>query len=274
MPGLDDVVRRALDWPVEHVAVAVIHAEGAVAASAGEVEREFPLASVTKILTAYAVLVAVDAGLLAWDTPAGPVGSTVRHLAAHASGLSFHDAAWVQAAPGTRRIYSNAGFEVLGDTVAAASGQPFATYLDAAVLTPLGMGASRLAGSPGAGAVSTVADLSRIAAELQSPTLISASLLAEATEVAFPGLSGVLPGYGRQEPNDWGLGWEVRGTKQPHWTGATSSPETFGHFGRSGTFLWVDPEAGLACIALTDRDFGDWAIQAWPAFTDAVLGAL
>ncbi len=271
MPVLDDVVRRALDWPVEHVAVAVVTAEGAVAATAGDVEREFPLASVTKILTAYAVLAAVDAELLSWDTPAGPEGSTVRHLAAHASGLSFHDATWVQAAPGTRRIYSNAGFEVLGETVAAASGQPFTAYLDAAVLQPLGMAASRLDGSPGAGAVSTVADLCRLAAELQSPTLISAGLLAEATEVAYPGLAGVLPGYGRQQPNDWGLGWEIRGSKDPHWTGATSSPETFGHFGRSGTFLWVDPEAGLACLALTDRDFGDWAIQAWPAFTDQVL---
>jgi CubicO group peptidase (beta-lactamase class C family) len=89
--------------------------------------------------------------------------------------------------------------------------------------------------------------------------------------VAYPGLAGVLPGYGRQQPNDWGLGWEIRGSKDPHWTGATSSPETFGHFGRSGTFLWVDPEAGLACLALTDRDFGDWAIQAWPAFIDQVL---
>lgn len=273
VPGLDDVVHRALDWPVDHVAVAVVDAEGSVLASAGDVERVFPLASVTKILTAYAVLAAVDSGLLSWDTPAGPPGSTVRHLAAHASGLSFDDADQVQAAPGTRRVYSNAGFDVLGDTVSAAAGCPFAGYLDAVVLRPLGMGASRLDGSPGAGAVSTTADLARLAAELQSPTLISASLLAEATEAAFPGLSGVLPGYGRRQPNDWGLGWEIRGHKSPHWTGARSSPETFGHFGRSGTFVWVDPEAALACIALTDRDFDEWARAAWPPFTDAVLAA-
>jgi hypothetical protein len=29
--------------------------------------------------------------------------------------------------------------------------------------------------------------------------------------------------------------------------------------------------AGLACVALTDRAFGPWAVQAWPPFTDAVL---
>lgn len=273
MPGLDDVVRRALDWPAEHVAVAVVAAEGQVLARAGDIDREFRLASVTKILTAYAVLVAVDAGVVALDQPAGPAGATVAHLLAHASGLSFHDPTWAQAAPGTRRIYSNAGFDVLGDVVAADAGQSFADRMRDSVLVPLGMTSTRLVGSAGAGAVSTVADLSRLAAELQSPTLVPASLFATATEVAFPGLAGVLPGYGRQAPNDWGLGWEIRGTKQPHWTGSGTSPETFGHFGQSGTFLWVDPEAAQACVALTDRDFDQWAVEAWPPFTDAVLAA-
>ncbi|MCA1572199.1 MAG: beta-lactamase family protein, partial [Chloroflexi bacterium] len=123
-------------------------------------------------------------------------------------------------------------------------------------------------------AVSTAADLARFAAELQSPTLVARETLAEATEVAFPGLRGVLPGYGRQDPNDWGLGFELRGLKSPHWTGLHSSPGTFGHFGQSGTFLWVDPGAGAACVVLTDRDFGDWAVQAWPPFTDGVLAEL
>jgi hypothetical protein len=33
----------------------------------------------------------------------------------------------------------------------------------------------------------------------------------------------------------------------------------------------VDPVARLACVVLTDLDFGNWAIEAWPALTDAVL---
>jgi CubicO group peptidase (beta-lactamase class C family) len=89
--------------------------------------------------------------------------------------------------------------------------------------------------------------------------------------VAFPGLVGVLPGYGRMEPNDWGLGFELRDTKEPHWTGRRNSPRTFGHFGQSGSFLWVDPEAGLACACLSDRRFGDWAKKAWPRLSDAVV---
>ena len=87
----------------------------------------------------------------------------------------------------------------------------------------------------------------------------------------FPGLVGVLPGFGRQEPNDWGLGLELRDAKSPHWTGAHNSPRTFGHFGRSGTFLWVDPDADLALACLTDLAFGDWAAEAWPRLSDAVL---
>ena len=82
--------------------------------------------------------------------------------------------------------------------------------------------------------------------------------------VQFPGLDGVLPGFGKQTPNDWGLGFELRDAKSPHWTGARNSPRTFGHFGRSGTFLWVDPDAGVALACLTDRNFGDWAKEAWP----------
>ncbi len=265
-----DSVRAVTGWPVDHVAVAVVGSDGAVLAAEGPMAREFRLASVTKLLTAYATLIAVEEGAVEWDQPAGPPGSTVRHLIAHTSGLAF-DEHKAMAAPGTRRLYSNAGFEVLADTVHDASGIPFAEYLTEAVLEPLDMTSSRLAGTAGAGAVSTCDDLVRFAAELQAPTLVSPTTLAEAVTVAFPGLAGVLPGYGYQPENDWGLGFELRDHKAPHWTGKQSSPRTFGHFGQSGTFLWVDPEAGVASVAMTDRAFGQWAIDTWPAFTDAVL---
>jgi CubicO group peptidase (beta-lactamase class C family) len=273
MPDLRTAVGEVLDWPVDHAAAVVVAADGTVLATAGEQDRVFRLASVTKPLAAYAVLVAVEEGAVEWDTPAGPEGSTVRHLAAHASGLAPVERV-VQTPPGTRRIYSNAGFDVLGETIAAAAGMPFAEYLHEAVLGPLGMTATRLDGSPAADAVSSGADLARYAAELQAPTLVHPDTLAEATTVAFPGLDGILPGFGRQRPNDWGLGWEIRDGKSPHWTGAASSSRTFGHFGVSGTFLWVDRDAGAACVVLTDREFGPWAIEAWPPFTDGVLAAL
>jgi CubicO group peptidase (beta-lactamase class C family) len=268
-----EILHTVRQWPVGTVAVAVVNASGAVLGSHGPQDQPFRLASVTKLLSAYAVLLAVQEGTVDFDQPAGPPGATVRHLLAHASGLAF-DTQRGSAAPGAKRIYCNAGFVVLADTVALSSGIRFADYLTEGVFRPLGMFSSQLVGSAAAGAVSTCADLARFAAELQAPTLLAPQILTEATQVAYPGLDGVLPGYGLQRPNDWGLGFELRGHKSPHWTGSRNSPTTFGHFGRSGTFLWVDPVAGAACIALTDRDFGPWVRDAWPPFSDAVLAEL
>lgn len=261
------------EWPVDNAATAVVDTNGRMLGNHGDIERPFKLASVTKPLAAYAVFVAVEEGAVEWDQPAGPEGSTLRHLISHTSGLSFNERT-VQAAPGTRRIYSNAGFEVLGEVVAEATGIPFDQYLREAVFEPLGMATSALDGSPAAAGVSSVSDLATFAAEVQSPKLVSAPLVREATSVVFPGLMGVLPGYGSQRANDWGLGFEIRAHKEPHWTGSRSAPSTFGHFGQTGTFLWVDPVAGVACVAMTDRRFGEWAVSAWPAFTDAVLAEL
>ncbi|WP_417235175.1 serine hydrolase domain-containing protein [Arthrobacter sp.] len=258
------------DWPVPHVAAAVLNASGTTLRTRGDTQRIFPLASVTKLLSTYALLVALEEEAITLEMPAGPEGSTVRHLLAHASGYDFSTDV-VRAAPGTRRIYSNIGFDVLGQTVKRETGIEFADYLSEAILQPLGMESTRLNGSPAADGKSTVSDLCRLAAELQRPTLVSEPTLAEATVVQFPALDGVLPGYGRQRPNDWGLGFELRGSKDPHWTGQENSPRTFGHFGQSGTFLWVDPDAGLACTVLTDRDFGPWAHRLWPEFSDRVL---
>ena len=270
------------NWPVPTAAAAVVTrgespassgSTPAVAGSHGPTGNRFALASVTKPLTAYAALIAVEEGAVELDEPAGPAGSTFRHLLAHTSGLAF-DEDRPMAEPGTRRIYSNAGFEALGDHLAKVTEIPFPQYLHEAVLEPLGMTATELPGSPAKDAVSSTDDLSRFAAELLAPRLLSPATLDEATSVVFPGLKGVLPGYGNQAPNDWGLGFEIRDGKSPHWTGASSSPRTFGHFGQSGTVLWVDPDAGAACVALADRDFGQWAVDAWPPFTDAVLAEL
>jgi CubicO group peptidase (beta-lactamase class C family) len=267
-----ETIRR---WPVPNAVAVVVLRDGTVAGAEGETDRPYPLASVTKLLTAWAALVAWEEGAFELDDPAGPEGSTVRHLLAHASGLAF-DERRAQAAPGERRIYSNAGFEVLAEHVAATTGMPFTRYLREAVLEPLGMTATELpeGATPAAGAVSTAADLALFAAEVQSPRLLHPSTLETATTVAYPGLRGVLPGYGPQRPNDWGLGLELRDGKAPHWTGAHSSPRTYGHFGQSGTFLWADPEAGAACVVLTDRAFGPWAHPVWPALTDAILAEL
>ncbi len=253
---------------MDTAAVAVLDRTG-VLASVGPADLELPWASVTKPLTALAVLIAVGEGAVDLDEPAGPPGSTVRHLLAHASGIAPGDDA-VLSLPGRRRIYSNRGFELLAEHVAGGTGIPFAQYLRASVLDPLGMAGTRLAGTPAAGAEGPLGDLAALGRELLAPTLVP-ELVAEATRTAFPGLAGVLPGFGRQDPNDWGLGFEIRDAKRPHWTGTRNSPGTFGHFGQSGSFLWVDPAAGIACACLTGRRFGDWAARCWPELSDRVL---
>ena len=260
------------DWPVTAAAAAVIGPSG-VLDSYGNTERVFELASVTKPLVARAVQIAIEEGVVDLDTAAGPPGSTIRHLLAHASGLAMHSDR-VLAKPGARRMYSNYGFTVLAETVERESGIEFDRYLAEAVCEPLAMPRTRLDGgtlAAGFGATSTVEDLAAFAGDLLRPSTVSAQLHAEATTVQFPGLDGVLPGYGVQRPNDWGLGFEIRDSKSPHWTGGRNSARTYGHFGQAGGFIWADPDAELAMVALTDRDFGEWALDLWPAISDAVI---
>jgi CubicO group peptidase (beta-lactamase class C family) len=267
-----DALDAIADWPVTAAAAAVVGPDG-VLADSGDIERVFELASVTKPLVARAVHVAIEEGVIELDAPAGPPGATIRHLLAHASGLAMHSDR-VLAKPGTRRMYSNYGFTVLAQTVQAESGIEFGRYLAEAVCEPLGMAATRLSGgveAAGFGATSTVADLAAFAGDLLRPATVSTQLHTEATTVQFPGLDGVLPGYGVQRPNDWGLGFEIRDAKSPHWTGARNSARTYGHFGQAGGFIWADPEAERVLVALTDRDFGEWALDLWPAISDAVI---
>jgi CubicO group peptidase (beta-lactamase class C family) len=261
-----EALRQIDRWKAEHAAAAVITPDGYV--THGDAGRALPWASVTKVATALVTLIAVEEGSVDLDAPAGPPGATVRHLLAHASGLPPERGDAI-APPGARRIYSNYGFEVLASTVEEAVEMPFADYFREALVS--GDVVARLHGSPASGADGSVEDLAVLASQFLAPRLIAPETLAEATTVQFPGLSGVLPGFGRMEPNDWGLGFELRDAKSPHWTGTRNSAATFGHFGRSGTFLWVDPEARMALACLTDREFGDWAKEAWPRLSDAVL---
>jgi CubicO group peptidase (beta-lactamase class C family) len=266
MAALDAISRFGAD----HAAGAVIDRSGVVS-SVGDESFRYPLASVTKLFSSYATLIAIEERTVGLDDPAGPPNSTLRHLLAHASGLSPDHRDRCLAPPGTRRIYSNAGFEVLADHVAERAEVPFREYLYEAVFGPLSMAGADLDGSPASGATASLADCTLFASELLSPTLIARSTLGQATKVAFSGIDGVLPGFGRQHPCDWGLGFEIRDGKSPHWTGQNNSPATFGHFGQLGSFVWADPAVPVALVVLSDRAFGPWAGAAWPVLSDAVL---
>jgi CubicO group peptidase (beta-lactamase class C family) len=243
---------RAIEsWGAPLAAAGVVRADG-VAATHGPRDRAVRWASVTKLLTGLAALVAVEEGVVELDEP-------LRRLLSHAGER--------------RRTYSNAGIEEAAQVVAEAAEMPWDDYFREAVVRPLGLRGS-LQGSPASEYVGPLDDLLALGRELLAPTVVAAETLAEATTVQFPGLVGVLPSWGRMDPNDWGLAFELRDAKAPHWTGTSTSGRTFGHFGAAGTFLWIDPAAGIACGVLTDREFGDWARDAWPALSDAVVAAV
>ena len=207
-------LRRIDDWPVDFAAACAVDSAGTTH-TRGDTARVVRLASVSKPVAALALLVAAEEGVVDLDEPAGPPGSTVRHLLAHTSGLPFEGGEPI-ARPGHRRIYSNAAYAVLAEHLAGRAEMPFAQYAREAVCEP---------------------------------------------------------DHGRFDPLDWGLGVQLN-TRPPSWMGSRTSLGTFGHFGGTGTFLWVDPEARIVLAVLTDRGFGEWAKEAWPPFADAVADEL
>jgi CubicO group peptidase (beta-lactamase class C family) len=276
---------RALEltrsWPVETVAAAVVR-NGELVDAIGDLDRSFRLASITKAMFAWSVLVAAEEGTVDLDATLpheghlahiGQLPCTLRHLLAHAGGYSFAGVVPI-AAPGRRRIYSNTGIERAGSILAERSGLDVATYVREALLDPLGMASSELRGSPAHGMHSTVRDVVRFVGEVQRPRLVSAATAADALAIQFPGLAGIVPGIGTFDPCPWALGFEVHGSKSPHWMGTTNAPPTVGHFGGAGTMFWVDPRLGCALVALTNRPFDEWADHAvvcWRDLSDAVV---
>lgn len=254
---------------------AVIDRDGRCLYEQGDVERVFPLASVTKLLTAMATHLAAQEQRVALAQPAGPQGSTLVHLLSHASGLAPEgDGSAIKAPPETARIYSDQGYDVIQAVMEHNLARPFAQWLEECLLQPLGAQSLSVPTSAAWSGLGNVMDLSLIAQELLTPELLTRASLEAVSKPVFPTLRGIVPGYGMQRPSFWGMGAEVRGEKTPHWTAPNASPQTFGHFGIAGSFLWVDPALGVAAIFLGERPFGQWHKANWPAMNQAVLEAL
>jgi len=259
-------------WPVNHAAAATVRFDGSIAVH-GDAAHLFRLASLAKVVSVWAMLVAVEEGSISLETPVGQPGCTMRHLLSHAGGYAF-DGTDPITQPERNRIYSNTGIELAADMVAEAAGMPFGDYLGEAILQPLGMAHTQLHGSPAHGIWSTVNDMVKFINEVMHPTLLAASTVQQATTAQFAELAGVVPGIGSFRPCPWGLGVEIHGAKSPHWMGSANSAATFGHFGGAGTLMWIDPVAGVGVVALTDRPFDEWrteALQLWPEFSNAVV---
>jgi CubicO group peptidase (beta-lactamase class C family) len=147
--------------------------------SAPSADTVFRIASMTKSFTAMSILKLRDEGTLALDDPAEkyvpelaslkyPTTDspkiTIRHLLSHSEGfpednpwgdqqLSISDEKLSEMlrggipfsnAPGLAYEYSNYGFMILGRIVSRASGVPYADYVAANILKPLGMTSTTL----------------------------------------------------------------------------------------------------------------------------------
>ncbi|MFP7696383.1 serine hydrolase domain-containing protein [Trueperella sp. LYQ143] len=233
----------------------------------GDVDRWYPYMSVTKPIAAWAVLVAVYKGYLRLDDPAGPPGSTFRHLLAHASGLPPAHGEPI-ARPGRRRIYSNYGYDVLAHEVQQRIGMNIHDWISRSVFAPLGMDAVECRGSIAYSARGTADSLMRFGLEILNPTCIPAELAEEACTVQFPKIAGITPGYGSSSDNPWGLGFSIRNPDHPHWTGPSFSDRVVGHFGMSGSFIYVDLIARKAGVFLGEKEFCSEHIRLWPALTN------
>jgi CubicO group peptidase (beta-lactamase class C family) len=255
-------------WPVGWAAAAIIGPDGVIE-RVGD-DRPVVLASVSKLFVAHALSVALEEGAVGLADRAGPPGSSLAHLLSHCGGYGFDDEQ-VLAEPGHRRIYSNSGWAAAARHVEESAEMTMAAYLTEAILEPLRLDSTALHGHPGTAVVSTLHDVSRFARELLDPQLVDPVTTERFRQPWFPGLAGVLPGCGRFDPLDWGLGCQLNSSASMPWAATALSATAFGHFGASGTLMWVDPNRQLCLVALTDRQFGPWALEAWPRLGDTVI---
>lgn len=217
-------------------------------------------------------------------------------------------------APETIMRYSNVGVAIAARAAELAAGAPFPDILRQEVLSPWSLtqilatvdaaDASRVAtvqdvagegtpaesyngawwrglGLPWGGYYGTAGDVVRFAASFLPDTEIplSRESVIEMISDQVQGLPGGVFSAGlRWNHAFWGLGWEVKGTKTRHWTGTLSSPETFCHWGASGTLMWADPTRNLAVAILGNRTVlkKQWPLSPprWNAISDAIITAI
>lgn len=258
-------------WPEGSCGVALRLDAGAVEvrSQAGDLDERREWASVSKLAVALAFGVEEEWGLHRFTEGLGPRGATLANLLSHSAGLGLEEGDPTSPV-GTRRVYSNYGVDL---AVAAVVGEANAAqWLAQRVFTPLGMESSALEGRPASGVVGSTRDLSTLAVAWLRPDAVSRETRDRMVAPYIPGLAGVVPGFGRFDPCPWGLGPEVAGEKR-HWMGDWP-PESFGHFGQSGSLALMNAREGIGVVALAGAPFGPWAVELWPRWSSGLLARL
>jgi CubicO group peptidase (beta-lactamase class C family) len=277
-------------------------------------ETRFALASLTKPLSAAACLCAVEEGLVELDEEVRDgftLRHLLSHCSGLPADTADPGALPLEP-PGTYRRYSNAGYALAARLVEAEAGMPFREYLRAAVLDPLAMDASlgldpgdaaraALVRQPGiwrdgqqffnsagfreaalaeSGGYATAPGYARflgcLLARGRAPggALLASETVDEMLATQFGELPGGVEAVTLWDACPWGLGLDVRGTREPHWTGDALTPTANTHFGSSGTLAWIDRERGLGLVVLASRgSYSGWWSGAggWADLSAAVV---
>jgi CubicO group peptidase (beta-lactamase class C family) len=299
------------------------------------IDTIFDLASVTKVVaTTSMAMLLYQRGLLDLDMPvAGIVPEfaqspdrqrrlqvTLRMLLAHSSGLPAYEKLFLRATtrdellaaalatalvadPGTRAVYSDIGFIVLGTALERIADEPLDRFCAKEIFAPLGMmhttfnppAAWRAAIPPTADDRSfrkriVQGEVQDENASVMGGVAPHAGVFAPAQEIAIFGhamLGGLSPfrpetiaAFTRRESQPGGttraLGWDT--PSAPSQSGKHFSSQSFGHLGYTGTSLWIDPQRYLSITLLTNRTWPDCSNKAIkqvrPQFHDAVVEAL
>jgi uncharacterized protein YbbC (DUF1343 family)/CubicO group peptidase (beta-lactamase class C family) len=269
------------------------------------VDTIFDMASLTKVLvTSTAVMQLVETGKVRLNDPVakylpefaqnGKQDITIRQLLTHFSGLRedldlndawagkeaayrLADAETPIVSPGSRFLYSDINFIVLGALIEGVSGEPLDTYAEAHIFRPLGMEhtrysppdawraqiapteydeqrrmlrgevhdptARRMGGIAGhAGVFSTAEDTARFAqALIDGSSILSSPSVEKMTTPQQPPNAPVLRG----------LGWDIDSPFSSN-RGEFLPVGSFGHTGFTGTSLWIDPVTRTFIIILTN----------------------
>ncbi|MDP1962961.1 MAG: serine hydrolase, partial [Reyranella sp.] len=277
--------------------------------SPATVDTIYDAASLTKVMaTAVAIQQLVERGLIDLDKPAaaywpafaanGKADITVRQLLTHYAALpaGIPTRAWSGtegaldaivalkpvAPAGSRFIYSDVDFIVLGELVRRVSGQPLEAYAAANIFEPLGMRntrfqppatlknriapadiergelrwgevqdpiAFRMGGVAGhAGVFTTADDLTLFARMMASGGTKGGPVVLRPQSIA----TMIRPQSPPGGPALRGLGWDID-SPYSGFLAPSFSPRSFGHTGYTGTALWIDPDTQSFLIVLSNR---------------------
>jgi CubicO group peptidase (beta-lactamase class C family) len=218
----------------------------------------------------------------------------------------------LEAEPGARAEYSDPGFILLGKALEVCTNEPLASWVHREIFEPLGLATTGFCPAPSvrasippteedttlrhrriqgevqdenawvlqgvaghAGLFSNVPDILRFAQEILNawneaqPAEKKHQLFHRSTVEAFARRQG-------PEGSSRALGWDTPSENSS--SGHHFLPRSIGHLGYSGCSLWIDPDAEIAVVLLTNRTWpsrqSNLIRQVRPAFHDAIREAL